>query len=94
MELMNNTTTNGTTNESRPSHPLELLPMEFDELDESRRVATLTEAASRRAKEKQRARKKAKLESTVMAGQQQHQNNNGSSSNVTLSTANSTGSTA
>lgn len=35
--------------------------MEFDELDESRRVAALTEAASRRAKEKQRARKKAKL---------------------------------
>ena len=65
--------------------------MEFDELDESRRVATLTEAASRRAKEKQRARKKAKLESTVMAGQQQ---TNGSSSNVTLSTANSSGSTA
>eukprot|EP00577_Skeletonema_sp_RCC1716_P004959 CAMPEP_0113403266 /NCGR_PEP_ID=MMETSP0013_2-20120614/17731_1 /TAXON_ID=2843 ORGANISM="Skeletonema costatum, Strain 1716" /NCGR_SAMPLE_ID=MMETSP0013_2 /ASSEMBLY_ACC=CAM_ASM_000158 /LENGTH=1141 /DNA_ID=CAMNT_0000288723 /DNA_START=79 /DNA_END=3504 /DNA_ORIENTATION=+ /assembly_acc=CAM_ASM_000158 len=95
MELMNNTTTNGNTNESRPSHPLELLPMEFDELDESRRVATLTEAASRRAKEKQRARKKAKLESNVMAGQQQqHQNNNGSSSNVTLSTANSSGSTA
>mmetsp|Transcript_7907 Transcript_7907/g.11988 ORF Transcript_7907/g.11988 Transcript_7907/m.11988 type:complete len:1048 (-) Transcript_7907:200-3343(-) len=92
MELMNNTTTNGNTNESRPSHPLELLPMEFDELDESRRVATLTEAASRRAKEKQRARKKAKLESTVMAGQQQQQHqNNGSSSNVTLSTANSSG---
>ncbi|KAK1735930.1 hypothetical protein QTG54_013377 [Skeletonema marinoi] len=94
MELINNTTTNGTTNESRPSHPLELLPMEFDELDESRRVATLTEAASRRAKEKQRARKKAKLESTVMAGQQQqHQNNNGSSSNVTLTLPSSSSTT-
>lgn len=51
--------------------------MEFDELDESRRVATLTEAASRRAKEKQRARKKAKLESTVLAGQSQQQQNGG-----------------
>lgn len=57
----------GGNTSSSSSHPLELLPMEFDELDESRRVATLTEAASRRAKEKQRARKKAKLESTVMA---------------------------
>eukprot|EP00574_Skeletonema_japonicum_P004047 CAMPEP_0201726414 /NCGR_PEP_ID=MMETSP0593-20130828/9431_1 /ASSEMBLY_ACC=CAM_ASM_000672 /TAXON_ID=267983 /ORGANISM="Skeletonema japonicum, Strain CCMP2506" /LENGTH=952 /DNA_ID=CAMNT_0048217889 /DNA_START=1 /DNA_END=2859 /DNA_ORIENTATION=+ len=82
MELLNNNNNNGTTNpnnnnseQNRPSHPLELIPMEFDELDESRRVATLTEAASRRAKEKQRARKKAKLESTVMAGQQQQQGN-------------------
>jgi len=80
MELMNN---NNNTNE-RPTHPLELIPMEFDELDESRRVATLTEAASRRAKEKQRARKKAKLESTVMAGQQQQQQQQQSS---TLSVA-------
>lgn len=74
MELVNNSN-NGTGNDSsnRPSHPLELIPMEFDELDESRRVATLTEAASRRAKEKQRARKKAKLESTVMAGQSSQQ---------------------
>jgi hypothetical protein len=62
--------------------------MEFDELDESRRVATLTEAASRRAKEKQRARKKAKLESTVLAGQQQQQQQQ-QQSNLTLSATNS-----
>ena len=59
--LNSNGTTNGTTTGDGTTQPLELLPMEFDELDESRRVAALTEAASRRAKEKQRARKKAKL---------------------------------
>ncbi|KAL7535321.1 hypothetical protein ACHAXR_007945 [Thalassiosira sp. AJA248-18] len=42
--------------------PLELLPMEFTELDEARRVADLAAKASWRAKEKSRARKKAKLD--------------------------------
>jgi len=42
--------------------PLELLPMEFSELDEARRVADLAAKASWRAKEKSRARKKAKLD--------------------------------
>lgn len=46
---------------------LELLPMEFGDLDEARRVADLAAKASWRAKEKSRSRKKAKLE-----------NNNGS----------------
>ncbi|KAL9182510.1 hypothetical protein ACHAXT_013162 [Thalassiosira profunda] len=41
---------------------LELLPMEFAELDEARRVADLAAKASWRAKEKSRARKKARLE--------------------------------
>lgn len=43
---------------------LELLPMEFAELDEARRVADLAAKASWRAKEKNRARKKAKLDSS------------------------------
>ena len=42
--------------------PLELLPMEFAELDEARRVADLAARASWRAKEKSRARKRAKLD--------------------------------
>ena len=41
---------------------LELLPMEFAELDEARRVADLAARASWRAKEKSRARKRAKLD--------------------------------
>ena len=41
---------------------LDLLPMEFTELDEARRVADLAAKASWRAKEKSRARKKAKLD--------------------------------
>jgi hypothetical protein len=46
---------------------LELLPMEFKELDEARRVSDLAAQASWRAKEKSRARKKAKLDNNGMS---------------------------
>lgn len=38
------------------------MPMEFSEVDEARRVADMSARASWRAKEKSRARKKAKLD--------------------------------
>ncbi|KAL7471052.1 hypothetical protein ACHAXS_011328 [Conticribra weissflogii] len=47
---------------------LELLPMEFADLDEARRVAAVALAASQRAKNAQRARKKAKLSVGSTAG--------------------------
>ncbi len=48
--------------------PLDLLPMEFGDLDEARRVADLTTRASLRAKEKNRSRKKAKIETVTSGG--------------------------
>ena len=41
---------------------LELLPMEFAEIDEARRLSDIAAKATTKAKEKSRARKKAKLE--------------------------------
>ena len=55
---------------------LELLPMEFNEIDEARRVNDIQAKASWRAKEKSRARKKAKLE-----------NNNGSNNTMSSNSA-------
>ena len=48
---------------------LELLPMEFTELDEARRLSDIADKATAKAKEKSRARKKAKLEggSSIMS---------------------------
>ena len=48
---------------------LELLPMEFAELDEARRLSDIADKATAKAKEKSRARKKAKLEggSSIMS---------------------------
>lgn len=44
---------------------LELLPLEFNEIDEARRVNDMQVRASWKAKEKSRARKKAKLENNA-----------------------------
>lgn len=60
--------------------PLELLPMEFGDLDEARRVAELAAKASWRAKEKNRSRKKAKIEIVTNGGSTG--SNGGTSSNV------------
>lgn len=48
--------------------PLDLLPMEFGDLDEARRVADSATKASLRAKEKNRSRKKAKIETVTSGG--------------------------
>ena len=44
---------------------LELLPLEFNDIDEARRVNDMQVRASWKAKEKSRARKKAKLENNA-----------------------------
>eukprot|EP00569_Conticribra_weissflogii_P015839 CAMPEP_0171393936 /NCGR_PEP_ID=MMETSP0880-20121228/2986_1 /TAXON_ID=67004 /ORGANISM="Thalassiosira weissflogii, Strain CCMP1336" /LENGTH=578 /DNA_ID=CAMNT_0011907185 /DNA_START=206 /DNA_END=1938 /DNA_ORIENTATION=+ len=70
---------------------LELLPMEFADLDEARRVAAVALAASQRAKNAQRARKKAKLSAGSTAGGSSDGNSGNENTNHDTKSLNSNG---